>query len=402
MSANQPEQAVEQQFLQHVQQSLAVGQMERLVLSKYKGEVADLERITIRPVILKQESMLSFVYRFKTRDVTKNFTIAEGLQQIIQKVTHGFKHATLKTISDEYQLMFSKKGKAVLNHQTHQVSQAAQLQVDAQHDRDKQRFVDVTSQFLQVLKVTNQQAQVIPAMARKWKQINKFVEIFSGAVQQAGLQDQSALHVVDFGSGKGYLTFAVHDYLTRQLHKTAHVTGVELRDELVKLCNQASMACDMTGLDFYQGDVRSFQPERVDVMIALHACDIATDYALHTGIRLNASVIMCAPCCHKQIRPQLHMPQVLKPMLQYGVHLGQEAEMLTDSLRALLLEANGYETKVFEFVALEHTSKNKMILAVKKAKSVAKQQEILQQIIQIKQFYGINEHCLEQLLAEQK
>ena len=101
-------------------------------------------------------------------------------------------------------------------------------------------------------------------------------------------------------------------------------------------------------------------------MIALHACDVATDYAIHTGIRLGAAVIMCAPCCHKQIRPQLHSPVVLRPLLQHGVHLGQEAEMLTDGLRALLLEACGYETQVFEFIALEHTSKNKMIMAVKR------------------------------------
>lgn len=386
-----------EQLLQYLQQGLAQAQFERLVLSKYKGEVADLERITIRAVELKQQAMLSFVYRYKTRDITKNYDLAEGIQRIAQEIEQGFQHATLRLLADEYQLMLSKKGKAVIHHQAIQVVEANAT--THQHDRDKQRFVDVTSQFLHALKVTDKQATVIPAMARKWKQINKFVEIFSGAVQQAGLDQQASLHVVDFGSGKGYLTFAVHDYVTKQLNKTALVTGVELRDELVKLCNQASQQCDMTGLDFFQGDVRSFQPANVDVMIALHACDIATDYALHTGIRLGASVIMCAPCCHKQIRPQLHMPQVLKPMLQYGVHLGQEAEMLTDSLRALLLEAHGYETKVFEFVALEHTSKNKMILAVKKAKSAAKRQEILDQIAQIKQFYGIQEHCLETLLA---
>ena len=134
-------------------------------------------------------------------------------------------------------------------------------------------------------------------------------------------------------------------------------------------------------------------------MIALHACDIATDYALHTGIRLNASIIMCAPCCHKEIRPQLQSPAVLQPMLQYGVHLGQQAEMLTDSLRALLLQAHGYETKVFEFVALEHTSKNKMILAVKKAQSAQQQAQVLAQVEQLKQFYGIERQCLQELLV---
>jgi hypothetical protein len=126
----------------------------------------------------------------------------------------------------------------------------------------------------------------------------------------------------------------------------------------------------------------------------LHACDIATDFAIHTGIRLNASMIMCAPCCHKELRPQLHSPEVLQPMLQFGIHAGQQAEMLTDTLRALLLKAYGYETKVFEFVALEHTSKNKMILATKRKALQQPDPKIMQQIQALKAMYGIEKQSL--------
>ena len=132
-------------------------------------------------------------------------------------------------------------------------------------------------------------------------------------------------------------------------------------------------------------------------MVALHACDIATDYAINMGIRTGAEIIMCSPCCHKEIRPQIRLPEVMAPMLIHGVHLGQEAEMVTDSLRALLLEAYGYQTKVFEFISLEHTSKNKMILATKRKKT-KDNSAVLQQIAAIKQFYGIKQQCLEQLL----
>lgn len=151
------------------------------------------------------------------------------------------------------------------------------------------------------------------------------------------------------------------------------------------------------GLVFKCGDVRSVAPSELEVMIALHACDIATDYAIHTGIRSGASIIMCSPCCHKQIRLQIQSPALLKPMLQYGLHLGQQAEMVTDSLRALFLEACGYETKVFEFISLDHTNKNKMILAVKRAEPVDPAQ-LLQKIEELKAFYHISEHCLETLL----
>lgn len=407
--------------------SVAAGQLEKITLSKYKGNEAHLEKILIRPIMLKNQPMLSFVYHYQTRDITKNYALHDALAEITQQLDGGFKQLNAKTLTHDYQLMISKKGKPLLSQQAiaQQIySQQRSLQASslpsssgdsnlehsslkqgnsglthATHNRAKQRYVEQSRPFLQQLGVTDQQGQIIPAMSRKWKQINKFVEIFANAIAQTALTQQDTISVVDFGSGKGYLTFAVHDFIRQQLHKTAKVTGVELRDELVQFCNQVAHTVDATGMTFYQGDVRSFHADKIDIMIALHACDIATDYALHTGIRLNAAVIMCAPCCHKEIRPQLKMPSLLQPMLQYGVHLGQQAEMLTDSLRALLLEAHGYDTKVFEFVALEHTSKNKMILAVKKPQTAKKQAEVLQKIQELKQFYGIEHHSLEMLLS---
>jgi Methyltransferase domain len=167
---------------------------------------------------------------------------------------------------------------------------------------------------------------------------------------------------------------------------------------MVALCNAAVARFGLHGLHFEAGDIGSYARAAVDVMIALHACDTATDHALHHGIRAGAAIIMSSPCCHKQIRPQLQSPPLLAPMLQHGIHLGQQAEMVTDSLRALLLEAHGYDTQVFEFVALEHTSKNKMILAVKRAAG-APANDAMAQVHAIKDFYGVREHCLETLLA---
>ena len=256
--------------------------------------------------------------------------------------------------------------------------------------------------------MTTARHELVPAMARKWKQINKFVEVMAHALDSAGLGAQAPLNVVDFGAGKGYLTFALHDWLRRQAQgapRALDVVGVELRPELVRLCNEAAARCGLAGLRFEAGDVSSFVPARLDVMIALHACDTATDHAIHTGIRAGAAIVMCSPCCHKQVRPQMQTPDLLKPMLQHGIHLGQEAEMVTDGLRALLLEAHGYDAQVFEFVALEHTSKNKMILAVRRREradapqALRRRAQALAQIAEIKRFYGIREQCLETLLA---
>lgn len=388
-------------FIQLLQQKLEASSWQKLLLSGYQGEDSSLVRIEVRPVVLKDIPHLSFLYRHKTRDITKNFAVTEGLELIQKLLGTEFKAAHFTALDSETQLSISKKGKVLSS--TKAIKQAASsATVSAAaltHDKEKQRFLTLDRPFLQQLGVTDNQQRLVPAMSRKWKQINKFVEVFDRALSQTGLKQKSAVHIADFGSGKAYLTFAVHDYLTHQLGLDAKVTGVELRQELVDLCNGVACDLNLKGIGFEQGDVKHFQAKGIDVMIALHACDIATDYAIHMGIRTGASMIMCSPCCHKQLRPQLISPPLLQPMLKHGIHLGEQAEMLTDSLRALLLEAYGYETQVFEFISLEHTSKNKMILAVKSQKPKNREQ-ILAQVQQIKTFYGIQQHCLEELLLQ--
>ena len=412
-------------FADLLRQAVASQRLTKLVLVAYQGGVSDLDaqgqslqRIMVRPVMLRDQPHLSFLLRFPTKDITKNVAVPEALALLAGWLGEGaFRNAHLHTPSEEVQLAFSKKGKASVRVGPPSNAEAAQGHAPAApgtaaavsapsavasgHNRDKHRFLDQSRPFLRELGVTDAQGLVIPAMSRKWKQINKFIEVFAAALARSPLgqppHDQAPIHVVDFGSGKGYLTFAIHDWLRHTMQREAHVTGVELREDLVKLCQRVIGKLKLEGMDYEQGDVRDYHPAALNVMIALHACDVATDHAIHLGIRAGADIILCSPCCHKQIRPQLLSPHPLRPILQHGIHLGQEAEMLTDGLRALLLEAAGYDTQVFEFISLEHTNKNKMILAVKRVKATSSD-EVVRQIQDIKAFYGIQEQCLEQLL----
>jgi len=386
----------EQQFLDTFQQTIETDQFDRLILSQYKGELAQLEKMTLRVIWLNEQKVLSCLYRYKTQDVTKNYPLTEALSQVTELLA-CCKQANLITTAEELQLKKNKKKVILTRSKTQPVVKSKTAEQG--HDRVKQRYVDQDSVFLQHLGITDQQGQVIPSMARKWKQINKFVEIFSNALSQIKAS-QEGLRVVDFGSGKGYLTCALYDYMQKH-GQTPWVTGVELNPKMVEFCQKVADQSQFNQLDFFQGDVRTYEPEHLDVMIALHACDVATDFAIHTGIRLNAQIIMCAPCCHKELRPQLQAPKVLSPMLQFGIHAGQQAEMLTDTIRALLLKAYGYETKVFEFVALEHTSKNKMILAVKRKDDQEPDPDVLTQIQALKEMYGVQKHSLELLLKDE-
>jgi hypothetical protein len=385
-------------FIRQFLDAFSQNQLLRLVLSRYEGNQSELNRIQIRPILLKSGTQLSVLFENKTFDQTKNFSPEELTPLLTQWLTTEFKAALLECNGSETQLTVSKKGKVLSNTRKTGTAAAAPLQ---SHNREKQRFIDSQAPFLRELGIAGSDGQIAPTMQKKWKQINKFIEIFARALKEAGLLEHKSLTIADFGSGKAYLTFAVAHYL-QQLALPATVIGVELRQSLVDLCNTTAARLNQPGIRFEQGDVQHYQSTGLDVMIALHACDTATDHAIHMGIRAGASVIMCSPCCHKEIRPQLQSPAVLSPLLQHGIHLGQEAEMLTDGIRALLLEAYGYDTQVFEFIALEHTSKNKMILAVKRPGPVvpARQLAVLAQISALKQFYGINRHCLESLLAE--
>jgi SAM-dependent methyltransferase len=394
-----------ERFLDELAAALADRRCVKLVLGKPRGAASDLQRLTARPIDLKGETCLNLVWRHSTRDITKNPPLAEGLALLRELLGTAFSHAHLFTTTEEVQLMISKRGKVGLTRQAVQGADAAAAPAAAQeHNREKHRLLSLALPFLEDLGVTDGRHRLVPAMARKWKQINKFLEVLASALDKAQFRPADGrIHVVDFGSGKGYLTFALHHYLAHSRGLDAQVAGVEWRQDMVTLCNAAAQRRSMAGLQFLCGDVRSHVPERLDVMIALHACDTATDFALHTAIRAQAAIVLCSPCCHKQIRPQMHLPTPLAPMLQHGIHLGQQAEMVTDSLRSLLLEAQGYDAQVFEFVALEHTSKNKMILAVRRAADApdedARRALAREQISQIKAFYGIAEHCLETMLA---
>lgn len=388
------------QFIEHLLAALADGTLLRGSLAKYRGPDTSLQRVLLRPVTLRGEVQLQLVYRHATKDITKNLAPAELPALLAQLLgAQGFRHAHLHLDGAELELVITQRGQATLHRRTPPGDTPGPAAAPAAHNREKKRWLSLERPFLAELGVTTADHQLVPAMARKWKQINKFVEVFAHALEDSPLKDAQRLRVMDFGSGKGYLTFGVHDWLTTQRGLAADVTGVELRPDMVALGNAAAAKLGLQGLHFEQGDLARWQPQPLDVMIALHACDTATDLAIDLGLRGGASIILCSPCCHKQIRPQLLQPHPLKPILQHGVHLGQQAEMLTDGLRALWLEACGYDTQVFEFISLEHTNKNKMILAVKRARPAAPA-PVLSQIDELKRFYGIREHCLETLLRQ--
>lgn len=366
----------------------------KLTLSQQRQKKADLKSIVVTPVMLKKGLMLHFVFRYKTRDISKNFSLEDALAHIASALDQDFYHADMYQSDVNVKLLLSPSGKARLLEQD-----IAPLQpVSLEHNRTKSRLIETAGNvYLRELGVTNAQGEVRFDMKDKYLQINRYVELLDPWVRQ--LQSEKLLRVADMGSGKGYLTFAMYDYMVHNQNLSVQMTGVEFRADLVDKCNAIAEQCNYTGLTFAEGTIESIAIDNPDILIALHACDTATDDAIYRGIEAQARLIVCAPCCHKQIRKEMRSLPPVSPVLKHGILLERQAEIITDALRALIMEAHGYKTRVFEFVSTEHTPKNLMIVGRKQAISQQAREAYLMQIRELKQLYGITRHYLETLLG---
>ncbi len=383
-----------EKFLTEFAARITSGTFVKLTLGNYKGSDLHLQKINIRLIKTNKGIRLFFLYRHDSRDIAKNYTIPNGQVLISQLLGTEFFSGHLFTTENDFQLDIGRK-----NSRLNVGKPAFKKAPPLEHDRKKKKLIDPHSVYLNALGITNTNGEVGSQQQSKWKQINKYVQILADLVDRSDLKDRTSLNIVDMGSGKGYLTFAAYDYFKNVRGIDVRMTGVEARSDLAAISNDVARASEFDGLEFVQATIDSYHLEDVNILIALHACDTATDDALFQGIRCGADLIVAAPCCHKQVRKQMKPPAMMHDILKHGVMIERVAETLTDGLRALLLEREGYATKLFEFISVEHTPKNNMLVATKLAQ--AKDTENIQtQIRDLKEFYGIASQHLEDLLQK--
>lgn len=381
-------------FLEKLETAWRAGVFVKLTLSQYRGDEQGLRNGYGRAVDLREGKRLSVVWRYATRDVTKNYPIGEALALLGAKLGSEWESAHLFTSSGDWQLKCDAVGHGKLKASRPTFAFAP----PPEHDREKQVPLATESLgWLRALGVTNASGEALPGMTPKLRQIQRFVELLGHLLDDSPLRERRELRVVDMGAGKGYLTFATAEFFRARGIK-AEVTGVEARGELVELTNRVAREHGFETLRFERGTIGEWQPSAPpEVLIALHACDTATDDALAQAVRAGASLILAAPCCHKQVRAQLAPPAVLRSVLRHGILAEREAELVTDGLRALVLEIHGYAAKVFEFISPEETSKNLMLAAHRRAQPLDVE-PLRTQLRELMAFYGIREQRLVKLL----
>ena len=366
----------------------------KIILGNKRDKNAAVKNITAKLITIREDIKFCLLYRYQTKDITKNYTIKEGISLLKQLLEQDFYNADLFTSNYNLQFISNEKGQSKMVKKEVAIVDTPSIQL---HDKQKQYNIKANENiYLKELGIVAADGQVKKDKQDKFRQINHYIEIIDGIVKD--LDFKSSIQIADMGSGKGYLTFALYDYLLHKMKLTPTVTGIEMRPELVEICNAIAIKAGYHQLHFETGSIASAAVDNIDILIALHACDTATDDAIYKGIKAGAKVIVCAPCCHKQIRRQMKPIEALTSITKHGILLERQAEMITDSIRALILEMMGYKTKVFEFIATEHTPKNVLIVGTKRESENIDKMDYQAKIAALKSLFGIEEHYLERLL----
>lgn len=349
-----------------LEQSILDESLRKVVLSRPVRRADDeCRRIDVRQVDVAGEMMLQFSRRIGNQEYHSNHSVTDVMHEFQKEIGHNFRHVTLYAAGVVWTARYSKKGNCRLSRK----SEAGKPPpIETRHDRKRTYLIpdDRVVPFLVSTGIMTAQGRVRSKHQDKFRQINRYVEFIKDVLPQ--LPAEGVLRVVDFGSGKSYLTFATHYYLTKVLNREVQITGIDRRKDVVQKCTDVADQLGLSGISFVVGDIADFAPtDPVHLAVSLHACDTATDDALLAALKWKADVIFAVPCCHHELSAALTDDDSF--FTSHGIIRERFAELATDTIRAELLEAVGYKTDVVEFIELEHTARNVLIRAVRRNKT---------------------------------
>ena len=319
-----------------------------------------VEKVKVRP-LLKRGKLVFQLESFCNRQAFHENLSAEEAADRIFEYMQNMKQMQMETKQWNYTVLVSKKGKLTIKRKA---QKNPNKQADMNHNRKKQYILEEGTMvpFLRDLGVMTEEVKIVRTKFDKFRQINRFLEFIEDILPQ--LDKGREVTILDFGCGKSYLTFAMYYYLHELKQYDIRIIGLDLKTEVIRHCNELSKKYGYEKLTFLEGDIADYEGvDRVDMVVTLHACDTATDYALAKAVGWHAKVILSVPCCQHEINGQI-ANDVLKPILKHGLLKERFSAIVTDALRAEYLEREGYEVQVLEFIDMEHTPKNILIRAI--------------------------------------
>lgn len=335
-------------------------------------EKGGVTKVKIRPMLVKEKLIFQFEAFENNQAFHENVSAEEAVIKV-QKYMELFKQLQMMTKTVNYTILVSKKGKVTIQKKG---VKGEVKKVDLSHNRSKKYILEegVKVPFLYDLGVQTADGKIVKSRFDKFRQINRFLEFIEDILPQ--LAKEKEVTILDFGCGKSYLTFAMYYYLHELKGYDIRIIGLDLKKDVIRLCNELSEKYGYEKLKFLEGNIADYTGvDEVDMVVTLHACDTATDFALAKAVGWNAKVILSVPCCQHELNGQIQN-DMLAPVLKYGLIKERMAALITDALRAEYLEGEGYDAQILEFIDMEHTPKNILIRAVKTGKKKANKEEI--------------------------
>lgn len=341
--------------------------LKQMVLSNApKG--SHITKLRVRPLLLKGQVMYQVTSTRGAKELHENYDKSRLISYLENQMEEGFRQLQFESRDVQAMALVSKKGKLTLKIKEKQGKQKEDFTPMLSHNRVKHYILKegVAVPWLVDLGVMNAEGKIKRQRYDKFRQLNRFLEFIEDILPK--LPKDREIRIIDFGCGKSYLTFAMYYYLKELKHYDIQITGLDLKEDVIETCSGLARKYGYDKLDFQVGDIASYEGQaKVDMVVTLHACDTATDFALAKAVKWDASVILSVPCCQHELNRQIEN-QDLAPILGYGILKERFAAILTDGLRAQMLETAGYDTQILEFIDMEHTPKNLLIRAVKKDK----------------------------------
>ena len=345
----------------------------RAVVSNRRSKQVS-QKLVFRPFIEKNRLMFQREEYANNQVFHENMDKETTVEQICTFLEKDYKQLDLLCEQSSFSALVSKKGKSTIKENKNQIAK----KIDLSHNRKKRYILDTDEviPFLVDLGVQTKEGKIVDKKYKKYKQINRFLEFVKDVLPE--LPKDRPVKIIDFGCGKSYLTFAVYYYLHIMNGRDVEMIGLDLKKDVIAHCNRMAEKYEYASLHFLEGDISTYDgADSADMVITLHACDVATDFALDKAVHWNAKVILSVPCCQHELNAQIEN-DMLEPLLKYGILKERFAALLTDALRANLLEQNGYEVQILEFIDMEHTPKILLIRAVKRGEKADKKQEKLE------------------------
>jgi SAM-dependent methyltransferase len=351
--------------LKSIEDMIRNGDLIFAVLSNIrKGAQKTYNKLDIKPVLIKGSQLYHVTYQYEKKVLHDNFEATELIDLLDEVMGNYFKQGVFYATDGDYQLLFNKKmeGKII-------TKPPSRFKVEQEHNRKKNYIIPdgEPCDFMTHLGLMDSDGRVFKKKYDKFRQLNKYLEFVSDSMGR--LEDLDVIRIIDFGCGKAYLTFALYYYLVKLQNLNVEIVGLDLKEDVIRFCNDTASALGYDGLAFELGDIKDYETEKtVDMVVSLHACDTATDEALIKSVGWDAKIIFAVPCCQHELFKQLENP-AMNPLLRYGVIKDKLATLVTDSLRASALECVGYDVQMLEFIDMEHTPKNVLIRAYKADKT---------------------------------